>query len=62
LGQPEREKACAIVAASSGIGVAVNEARTYVERARDATSGVSNHALQEGLTQLATELLSDLPG
>jgi heptaprenyl diphosphate synthase len=62
LGQPEREKACAIVAASSGIGVAVDEARTYVERARDATSGISNRALQEGLTQLATELLSDLPG
>jgi heptaprenyl diphosphate synthase len=62
LGQPEREKACAIVAASSGIAAAVDEARTYVERARLATSGVANHALQEGLTHLAAELLSDLPG
>jgi heptaprenyl diphosphate synthase len=62
LGQPEREKACAIVAASSGIRVAVGEARMYVERARAATAGVANHALQGGLTQLATELLSDLPG
>jgi heptaprenyl diphosphate synthase len=61
LGQPEREKACAIVAASSGIAAAVKEARTYVERAIAATSGVANPALQEGLTQLATELLSDLP-
>jgi heptaprenyl diphosphate synthase len=61
LGQPEREKACAIVAASSGIAVAVEAARTYVDRARDATSGVANRALQDGLTQLATELLTDLP-
>jgi heptaprenyl diphosphate synthase len=61
LGQPEREKACAIVAASSGIAAAVDEARTYVERARLATSGVANHDLQEGLTHLAAELLSDLP-
>jgi heptaprenyl diphosphate synthase len=62
LGQPEREKACSIVGASSGINAAVDEARTYVERARLATSGVSNHGLQEGLTQLAAELLIDLPG
>ena len=62
LGQPEREKACAIVAASSGIAAAVTEAGTYVERARVATSGISNRALQEGLAQLASELLSDLPG
>jgi heptaprenyl diphosphate synthase len=61
LGQPEREKACAIVATSSGIATAVDEARTYVERARVATSGVANRALQEGLTQLAAELLIDLP-
>jgi heptaprenyl diphosphate synthase len=62
LGQPEREKACAIVGASSGIAAAVGEARTYVERARLATSGISNRGLQEGLTHLAAELLSDLPG
>jgi heptaprenyl diphosphate synthase len=62
LGQPEREKACAIVAASPGIAAAVNEARTYVERAKVATSGVPNPALQEGLVQLASELLGDLPG
>jgi heptaprenyl diphosphate synthase len=61
LGQPEREKACAIVAASAGIPAATNVARTYVERATKATAGVGNQALQVGLTQLATELLSDLP-
>jgi heptaprenyl diphosphate synthase len=61
LGQPEREKACAIVAASPGIEAAVAEARTYVDRAKAATQGIGNHALQEGLAQLAAELLSDLP-
>jgi heptaprenyl diphosphate synthase len=61
LGQPEREKACAIVAASSGIAVAVQEARIYVERAKVATSVLPNPALQEGLIQLAAELLIDLP-
>jgi heptaprenyl diphosphate synthase len=61
LGQPEREKACAIVASSSGIAAAVSEARTYVERAKVATSGIPNPALQEGLVQLASELLGDLP-
>jgi heptaprenyl diphosphate synthase len=61
LGQLEREKACAIVAASSGIAVAFDEARTFVERARSATSGVASRALQEGLAQLAAELLTDLP-
>ena len=55
-------KACAIVAASSGIAAAVTEAGTYVDRARVATSGISHHALAEGLAQLASELLSDLPG
>ena len=49
------------MAASAGIPAAVTEAETYVERARVATSGISNHALKEGLTQLASELLSDLP-
>ena len=62
LGQPEREKACAIVAASSGIAAAVDEARTYVERAQAATAGIAKQALHDGLARLASELLSDLPG
>jgi geranylgeranyl pyrophosphate synthase len=62
LGQPEREKACAIVAASSGIAAAVAEAGTYVERAKEATAGIATRGLQDGLAQLASELLSDLPG
>jgi heptaprenyl diphosphate synthase len=62
LGQPEREKARSIVAASSGMAAAVAVARTYVERATDAASGLTNPALQEGLAQLAAGLLCDLPG
>ena len=62
LAQPEREKACGIVALSPGIAAAVDEAHTYVERARAATGGVANAALRDGLAQLAAELLSDLPG
>lgn len=61
LGQPEREKACAIVAASPGIAAAVEEARSYVERAKAATAGVGIPELRDGLARLATELLSDLP-
>ncbi|MGP0029335.1 MAG: polyprenyl synthetase family protein [Acidimicrobiales bacterium] len=62
LAQPERDKACAIVAASPGIGVAVEEAGHYVERAKAATAGIDVPELRDGLARLATELLSDLPG
>jgi heptaprenyl diphosphate synthase len=61
LDQPERDKACSIVAGSPGIAVAVEEARGYVERARAATAGVGVPELRDGLARLATELLSDLP-
>ena len=61
LDQPERDKACSIVAGSTGIPVAVEEARRYVERARAATAGVGVPELRDGLARLATELLSDLP-
>jgi heptaprenyl diphosphate synthase len=61
LDQPERDKACSIVAESTGIPAAVEEARRYVERARAATAGVGVPELRDGLARLATELLSDLP-
>jgi heptaprenyl diphosphate synthase len=61
LDQPERDKACAIVAGSPGIAVAVGEARRYVERAKAATAGVGIPELRDGLARLAAELLSDLP-
>jgi geranylgeranyl pyrophosphate synthase len=62
LGQPEREKARSIVANSTGIAAAVDEARDYVERAKAATAGITVPELREGLGRLVTELLSDLPG
>ncbi len=61
LGQPERDKARAIVASSPGIAVAVAEARTFVTRAQDATAGISVPDLRDGLARLVAELLSDLP-
>src|SRR5271170_4765383 len=61
LAQPEREKARTIVAASSGIAAAVDEARLYVERAKADTAGVGIPELRDGLARLAAELLSDLP-
>jgi hypothetical protein len=61
LDQTEREKACAMVAASSGIAAAVTEAERYVERAQAATAGVGLPELRQGLSRLAAELLTDLP-
>ncbi len=61
LDQTEREKACAMVAASSGIAAAVTEAERYVERAQAATAGVGIPELRQGLSRLAAELLTDLP-
>jgi heptaprenyl diphosphate synthase len=62
LGQPEREKARTIVAGSSGIAAAVEEARSYVEQATRAVAGIAIPELRAGLARLASELLSDLPG
>jgi heptaprenyl diphosphate synthase len=62
LAQPERDKARQMVAASSGISTSVDEARAYVDGAQAATAGIAPAALRAGLSQLAAELLSDLPG
>jgi heptaprenyl diphosphate synthase len=61
LAQPEREKACQLVANSPGIAAAADEARRYVGRAQAAAAGITRPELREGLSRLATELLSDLP-
>ena len=61
LAQPERDKVRAIVVASPGIAVAVDEARSYVEHAKAATAGIAIPELRAGLARLAAELLSDLP-
>jgi geranylgeranyl pyrophosphate synthase len=62
LGQPERDKARAIVTASTGIAESVAAARGYVEDAQAATVGIAQPELRKGLSRLAAELLSDLPG
>jgi heptaprenyl diphosphate synthase len=61
LGQPERDKARAIVEGSPGIAASVEEARSYVERAKAATAGITLPELRDGLSRLVAELLSDLP-
>jgi heptaprenyl diphosphate synthase len=62
LAQPERDKVRAMVRASAGIPASVDEARTYVERAQEATAGIERPELRAGLSRLVGELLSDLPG
>ena len=62
LAQPEKDKARGIVLASRGIPAAVDQARAYVEDARRATEGIDRSGLRDGLSRLAAELLSDLPG
>jgi len=61
LAQPERDKARAIVAASSGIPATVAVGRRYVEEARDAAAALSEREVAEGLVKLAESLLEGLP-
>ncbi|MGO9455576.1 MAG: polyprenyl synthetase family protein [Acidimicrobiales bacterium] len=62
LGQPERDKARAIVAASPGVAATVEVARRYVDEATDAAGGVRSPAVAAGLRRLATSLVDDLSG
>ena len=48
LGQPERDKARAIVTASRGIAAAVDQARAYVHEAQRATAGIGRPDLRPG--------------
>ncbi len=61
LGQPERDKARAIVMASRGVTESVATAHAYAEDARRAARGVARADLRAGLARLVTELLDDLP-
>jgi heptaprenyl diphosphate synthase len=61
LGQPERDKAREIVMASSAIADSVEAARGYVDEAQEATAGIAEPQLRDGLGRLAAELLVDLP-
>lgn len=61
LAQPERDKARAMVMASSGIAASVDAARAFGARAEEATARVGPPALQAALVRLVAHLLSDLP-
>ncbi len=61
LGQPERDKARTIVMASRGVAESVATARRYVADAQEATLGIGQPELRDGLSRLAAELLTDLP-
>ena len=61
LGQPERDKARAIVAASGAIGESVVVARRYAEAAAAAAGSGPSPELASGFTSLAHSLVDDLP-
>jgi heptaprenyl diphosphate synthase len=56
LGQPEQDKARAMVAASSGIAETVAFGRRYAADAAAATSGIHSQALARGLAALTDSL------
>ncbi len=61
LGQPERDKAREIVAASPGITVALDTAREYAGQAAEAVEAVPSAGLRDGLTRLTGALLDGIP-
>ncbi len=61
LGQPERDKARSIVAASAAIPAAVATGRRYADQAARAASVLPDAELGTGLARLAASLLDGLP-
>jgi heptaprenyl diphosphate synthase len=61
LGQPERDKARAIVAESGAIADSVEVARSYAEQAAVAAGSAISPHLAAGFTGLAHSLVDDLP-
>ncbi|HLG68637.1 MAG TPA: polyprenyl synthetase family protein [Acidimicrobiales bacterium] len=62
LGQPERDKARAIVAASPGVAGTVSVGRRFAAKARAAAVAVGAPRLSSSLADLVDSLLDDLPG
>lgn len=62
LGLPERDKARAMVAASTGIAATVELGQRFAAKAEQALSALSSRRLAAGLGALAAGLLADLPG
>ena len=61
LGQPERDKARSIVAASSGIASSVAVGSRYADQAAAAASRCPSSGLADGLERLAYSFLDGLP-
>lgn len=61
LGQPEREKARAIVSESHAVPATVAIAQRHLNEAIAATAGIGPRHVAEGLERLASSLLDDLP-
>jgi heptaprenyl diphosphate synthase len=62
LALPERNKARAIVATSSGVPATLAKARRYATEAVDAVGGVRSREVADALSRLAASLLDGLPG
>lgn len=62
LGQPERDKARAIVAASPAVPATVAAARRYLAEATEAARAIRSPAVANGLVRLADSLLDGLAG
>jgi heptaprenyl diphosphate synthase len=62
LALPERDKARAMVASSTGIDATLAVGRQFAARAHDSLAGVSSSQLGAALGALTESLLEDLPG
>jgi heptaprenyl diphosphate synthase len=62
LGQPERDKAKAMVASSVAVGQTVARVGRYVDEAVEAAAALSPRRLSDAMAGLARGLLEDLPG
>jgi heptaprenyl diphosphate synthase len=62
LALPERDKARAMVANSSGIAATLSVGRAFAQKATDALTGVVSEELANALGSLTGALLDDLPG
>jgi heptaprenyl diphosphate synthase len=60
LGQPERDKARSMVAASPAVGATVAAGRRFVVEAHEASTSLADPALASALDELATSLLEGL--
>jgi heptaprenyl diphosphate synthase len=61
LGEPEREKARSLVAASNGVARSLDQARRHAAQAGDLAGSLESPVLAAGFAALAQELLVDLP-